>query len=739
MKRNYFLLAAASLLTVFVGCSSEDDAVNPSPYDPTQTVTKVAIIDPIGYAQNLGAWEPASATNKYKKLYVEEGQHYMLGVICEPSSVKNPIIDWNFINNSFEEANISEQGIVTGVAADPNNTNQCLIVATTENNISDTIEVCVLKELSIVKGLSNASSDIVIIDGASKRSTAYVNAMNASGTLNNKDLITGFFSDKNRANFNDAATITFTSGTSFDIQGNGVGVNILMTYSKAYSTISPTDKIYFDNVRDYTVLTSTSRRQMNMVDSSYVSILNPTETDHNHNLHLQAGETHDLTAELKAMSPRKMVPVQFASSNPAIATVDANGKVTAVSRGIATITAYTNHLAESQYSVVNVDNANPVAVTRIVDVPDFTTAHTVSRALLVKGQTKKLYADPHKDEMTAASGTEWSSSNPSIVSVDANGMVTAVAIGTAIIYNTPFMVSNGVKEYGIPDCSCITVMPDYTTAQVGDIFYEDGSFSSTLILGGKKPIGIIAYLNCDANGNPAVGTNELCESMETNQYGAFDAAKNYHGLVISLEDANASTEEVIWGKKAEPAATSTVAKAAGVTIANGDATNSPIAGIASNMSAYSAAVSTNIEDIVDGTRPFEPSEYYPASYKAWNFNVNVPSFCTGWFLPSAPQWYAVLTKGLGGLGATTTLTWNTSFDATNTAFDKINAKLSAIGADPLPAVSGTGLIWTINESSNTGDKATVLVKDASGLKFTEQNKTATVGGPHTIVRPFFAF
>ena len=736
MKKNLFLMAAASLLTVFVGCSSEDDATNPSPLDPTQTVTKVSIIDPIGYAQNLGAWEAASATNKYKKLYVEEGQHYFLGVICEPSSVKNPIIDWNFINNSFEEANISEQGIVTGVAADPNNTNQCLIVATTANNVSDTIEVCVLKELSIVKGLNNASSDIVIIDGASKRSTAFISAMNASGTLNNRDLITGFFSDKNRANFNDAATITFNSGTSFDIQGNGVGVNILMTYSKAYST-TPTGAIYFDNVRDYTVLTSTSRRQMNMVDSSYVSIVNPTETDHNHNLHMQAGETHNLTAELKAFSPRKKTDVKFASSNPAIATVDANGKVTAVSRGIATITAYTNHLAESQYSVVNVDNANPVAVTRIIDVNDPTTAHTVSRALLVEGQTKQLYADSHKDEMTAASGTEWKSSDPSIVSIDESGKVTAVALGTAIIYNTPFMVANGVKEYGIPDCSCITVMPNYAKvtqkAQVGDIFYEDGSFSSTLV-GGKKPIGIIAYLNCDANGTVAAGTNELCESGETGQYGAFDAAKNYHGLVISLKDANASTEEVIWGKNAEPAATSSVAKAAFVTIANGDATNSPIAGIASNMSAYSAAVSTNIEDIVDGTRPFEPSEYYPASYKAWNYDEKVPSFCTGWFLPSAPQWYAVLTKGLGGLGATTTLAWDTTFDTGNTAFTKINAKLSGIG-DQLT----DGIFWTINESSSTGDKATVLVKDGSGLKFTEQAKTVTIGGPHKIVRPFFAF
>ena len=132
-----------------------------------------------------------------------------------------------------------------------------------------------------------------------------------------------------------------------------------------------------------------------MVDSSYVSL-------NDHNQRMTTGETYNLAAKLTAMSPRKQVPVKFASSNPAIATVDANGKVTAVSRGFATITAYTNHLAESQYCVVNVDGAIPVAVTRIIDVNDPTTAHTVSRALLVKGQTKQLYADSHKDEMTAA-------------------------------------------------------------------------------------------------------------------------------------------------------------------------------------------------------------------------------------------------------------------------------------------------------------------------------------------------
>ena len=733
MKRNLFLMAAASLLTVFVGCSSEDDATNPSPFDPTQTVTKVSIIDPIGYAQNLGAWIPADATNKYNKLLVEEGQHYILGVICQPSSVKNPNIDWNFINTQFEEANISEQGVITGVTEDPNNTNQCLIIATAPNNISDTIEVCVLKEISGVYEIQNADRELTFIDGGSKRSTSRVTkASNASGALQNKDLITAFFSDKNRANFNDAVTTSFVSGSSFDIQGNGVGVNILMAYSKAYlSTTAGT--VYFDNVRDYTVMTSTSRRQALMVDSSYVSL-------DKHNQHVNSGETFNLTGKLTAMSPRKMTDVKFASSNPEVASVtyyvDTEKKqtiatVTAHKRGIATITAYTNHLAESQYCVVNVDNVVPVAVTRIVDVEDFTTAHTVSRALLVEGQKKLLYADPHKDEMAAASGTEWSSSDKSIVDVDASGNVTAKAPGTAIIYNTPFMEANGVREYGIPDCSCITVMPDYTTAQLGDIFYEDGSFSTGLIIGGKKPIGIIAYLNCDANGNPAKGTNELCESGETGLYGAIDAAQNYHGLVIGLD--NAATN-VMWGAEAKQTGL------AGVTITKDDATLKGTAGTAGNMSGYNAAIYTNAMHVVDGSQTFVPSTAYPASYAAWNYNVSVPSFCTGWFMPSAPQWYNVIYNGLGGLrGASINPAWNSFFDV-STAITKINTALGNISGTQLPTASNF-VIWTSNEGNDTGTDAAILYCKGASSMFQSHDKTKTAGpsGEQIIVRPFFAF
>lgn len=723
MKRNYFLLAASFLLTAFVGCSSEDDATNPSPFDPTQTVTKVSIIDPIGYAQNMGAWIPATATEP-KKLLLEEGQHYLLGVICEPSTVKSPVVNWTFVNTQFEEAAINAQGIITGLREDPGNVNKCLIIATSDNNFADTIEVCVLKEISGVYEIINNDRDIVITDGASKRSTARVTkASNASGTLNNKDLITGFFSDKNRANFNDAVTITFTSGTSFDIQGNGLGVNILMTYSKAYIT-TPAGTAYFDNVRDYSVLTCTSRRQALMVDSSYVSL-------NNHNLHINSGETFQYSATLTAMSPLKQVPVKYASSDPTIASVDASGKVTAHKRGLASVIAFTNHLAEAQYCVVNVDEVSPAAVTRIIDVADPTTAHTVSRALIVKGQTKQLYADANKDEMTVATGSVWSSSDPSVVTVDANGLVTAVAPGSAAIFNTPYVEdANGVRSYGISDCSCFTVMPDYTTAKVGDIFYEDGSFSTTPLLSGKTPIGIIAYLNCNTSGEAVVGTNELCESGETGQYGAIGAANNFHGLVIGLNDA---TTGVKWGKDA--AQTGLV----GVTITKDDATLKGTAGTGGNMSGYNAAIYTNAMHVVDGSQTFVPSEAYPASYAAWNYNISVPSFCTGWFIPTAPQWYNVLYNGLGNLrGATINPVWDTNFDA-STAITNINNKLSNIGAATLPTANF--LIWTSNEGNDTGTDAAVLYNDGTNTKFFNYDKTQTAGpsGEQTYVRPFFAF
>ena len=718
MKKNLVLMISACLLILLVGCKTEEESTNISP------VTKVTIIDPVGYAQNMGAWIPATG-GTHKILLLEEGQHYVLGIIWEPSSVQSPVVTWRAINSTFEEATINAQGIISGVKEDPDNSNECLIIVEAAPTVSDTIEVKVLKELSGVYEIKADNRDIVIPDGGSIRSTVRVtSASNASGSLNNKDLITGFFSDKNRANFNDAVTITFIAGSSFDIQANGPGVNILMAYSKAYISSPVSGEVkYFDDVRDYAVLASTCRRQALQVDSAYVSL-------DQHNLHLAKGATAQLTAKLVAGNPRKSATITFVSSNPDVATVDQTGKVTAVGAGLATITASTNHLAEEQECVVNVDEAVPVAVTRIADQPDFTTTHTVTRSLIVEGQNRQLYSDSHKDEVNAASGTIWHSTDPTVVTVDNNGLATAVGRGSAVIYATPYIDMNGTQVQGISDCSCFTVMPDYTKAKLGDIFYSDGSFS-TNVEAGKTPIGIIVYLNCDASSNPIAGSSALTESAELSQYGAIGTEKNFHGLVMSLK--NAATN-VKWGKEA--ASTQLV----GVTVAKDDATMKYSSTVL-NSSGFNAAIYTNGEDIITGAPTFNPAESYPACYAGWHYNVNVPSFVTNWFMPTSPQWYAVLFNGLGGLQAEgITPAWNTYYNNAN-AFKKINdalGKLSAVGVDKLPE---NALIWTANEGDDNGTTAAALLVNGNGLKFMPVSKTVNKGenNEESLVRTFFAF
>ena len=696
-KKISLMVSAFLLLAIAVGCTSDDDTFTP-------TVSKVTIIDPIGYARNMEAWIPATNGGR-TVLLLEEGHNYMLGTTYEPASILEPTVKWSITNSGFEEATVSAQGIITAVKEDPDNANECLVTATVSPNVTDVIEIKVLKELSCVYEITNDKPEIVLIDGGSIRSTSHVtSALNASGKLNNKDLITCFFSDKNRANFNDAATITITSGTSFDIQGNGTGVNILMAYSKAY--LSEDRK--FEDVRDYTVLVSTNRRQANMADSSFVSL-------NKHNEHVTNGTAVDLSATITRPNATKPATVQYASSNPKVATVDkATGKVTAVGKGLATITAYANSMTESQYCVVNVDEAIPVAVTRIVDVNDFTTAHTVSRSLIVKGQTQQLYADHHENETKAATGVEWSSSDKSVVTVDNNGKVTAVGVGNAVIYCTPYVEQNGVKTYGIADCGSFTVMPDYTGVKVGDIFYSDGSFSKE-VEAGKTPVGIVAYLN--------KGVNDFTEKAELAQYAAVGADKNVHGLVLSLKDAATGKT---WGKDTK--STGLV----GVTVTK-DTESMKGSATVGNYSGFSAAICTNAEDVVTGSPTFKPAESYPASYAGWNYDVKVlPSYVTNWFVPSVPQWYAILFNGLGGLQeGTINPQWDTDFNASS-AITAINSALKKLNAAPL----GDGIYWSANEGDNNGTTAAAMQVAGGNAKFTAVNKTTSA---QTVVRTVFAF
>ncbi len=133
---------------------------------------------------------------------------------------------------------------------------------------------------------------------------------------------------------------------------------------------------------------------------------------------LKVGETVSLTTailpEIAALNP-----VTWSSSDPSIATVEADGTVTGVALGMAVITA-------------TCDDVSATCNVTVVRTPVESITPTNATLLLRVGHTADNLPLVYPDNATDKSVT-WSSSDPSIASVDQSGLITALEIGTAIV------------------------------------------------------------------------------------------------------------------------------------------------------------------------------------------------------------------------------------------------------------------------------------------------------------------
>lgn len=155
---------------------------------------------------------------------------------------------------------------------------------------------------------------------------------------------------------------------------------------------------------------------------------NPVRTSLNvdtSTLTLYVGESATRTATTKAQWDYQ---ITYTSSNPAVATVDQNGKVTAVSEGEAVITVSMDETIKSWYAAKTLSYSVVVKELKIV------TGITLDKPTMEMGvgNTGQLTATLAPDDATDKTVT-WSSDKPAIASVDATGKVTAVAVGTATI------------------------------------------------------------------------------------------------------------------------------------------------------------------------------------------------------------------------------------------------------------------------------------------------------------------
>ena len=176
-------------------------------------------------------------------------------------------------------------------------------------------------------------------------------------------------------------------------------------------------------------------------------------------LNLNVGENSTLVATILPENADNKA-VSWSSSDTAIATVDASGKVTAVAAGSAVITVTTTDGGKTATCIVTV--ANPA-----VPVQSVTLSKTELSLNVGESATLTATVLPENADNKAVT---WSSGNTTVATVDASGKVTAVAAGTSVITVT---TTDGGKT---ATCT-VTVIADKDPNHAGDPveIEEDGN------------------------------------------------------------------------------------------------------------------------------------------------------------------------------------------------------------------------------------------------------------------------
>ena len=213
-------------------------------------------------------------------------------------------------------------------------------------------------------------------------------------------------------------TLSWSSSVSSVATVNSAGVVYARSAGQTLITATSTDGT---NIFDYYLLTVTPAYD----DDTRVTKVSITGKDS-----MKIGETYAITYEVWPTTATNKA-LSFSSSNTAVATVSAQGVVTAVGAGTATIVG----ASKDNSSIVD---SYELTVDALVPV---TTINVTGKASMTVGETYKFTAEVLPADASNKSVT-WSSSNTNVATVNQNGEVTVVASGTAVITATSVYDNN---------------------------------------------------------------------------------------------------------------------------------------------------------------------------------------------------------------------------------------------------------------------------------------------------------
>ena len=204
------------------------------------------------------------------------------------------------------------------------------------------------------------------------------------------------------------------------------------------------------------------------------------------------GQTAQLDAEVRDQIGRVMegIRVSWSSADPTVAAVDSAGLVTAVGSGVATITARAGEAAG--YALVRVMQS---AGSVVVSPP----AGTVALGDTLRLAAEAFDANGHLIERAAFA---WSSSDGSVATVDATGLVRGVAEGAATITATTGSAA-GSSEITVENADRAVLVALYEAA-------GGGSWAKRENWGSDRPLG--EWHGVETDGEGRVTSLELREN-----------------------------------------------------------------------------------------------------------------------------------------------------------------------------------------------------------------------------------
>lgn len=367
-------------------------------------------------------------------LYV--GNSTTLKVTYEPSDLPIAVV-WTSSDSSV--ATVSDDGVVKAVSS-----GSATITASYKDTVSvweKTCKVTVSKQSSSSDSGSQGSAPSTTTPTTVKatgvkldKNTFYINIGEVTSWKITATVTPSNTTEKGSWSSSDPSLITIDSEGNAKVVAKSLPENTLETVTLTYKIGNVTaaavvvlqDKV--DNTGDETPGTSSGTDLVALgMSQSTVSV--------------NVGATSSVTLVKNPVDSDESIT--WSSADTSIATVDSNGKITGIKAGSTVIYAKSSRTGMQAQCVVIVSaqstNATGISLSQ-------------TNATIETGMSLALQASLVPSNATST--VSWVSSMPSVASVDQNGKVTGVAMGTAVITAT---TSNGLTATCVVTVAAVTV------------------------------------------------------------------------------------------------------------------------------------------------------------------------------------------------------------------------------------------------------------------------------------------